>query len=99
MIENLTRSLPTTFSRVASIGVLARPLELMVPVKDAPAWPGAEKVTPAGATGVGVKTPDALDVETTPLVIPNSGSDIVTWVIAVLEVISVSIVFRSLCWA
>ena len=88
MIVNFTRSLPTTFESVASIGVDASPVELIVPVKAAPGAPGCENVTPAGATGVGVNTPVALFVETTPFVMVSSGADIVTCLTAVFDVIS-----------
>ena len=95
MMQNLTRSLPTTFDRVESIGCAARPPDVTVPVNDAPATPGCEKVTPGGATVGGVKTPAGLFVETTPLVIPSSGSETFTWARAVLDVRISPVSFRS----
>ena len=56
-IANLTRSLPSTFERFELIGVVARPPDVIVPVKAAPGWPGCENVTPTGATVGGVNTP------------------------------------------
>ncbi len=99
MMQNFTRSLPSTFESVALIGVVARPLDVTVPVKAAPGWPGCEKVTPAGATVLGVNTPAALFVETTPFVMPSSGSEICTWASAVLLVSRLPVSFRSVCSA
>ena len=98
-MQNVTRSLPSTFERFELIGVVARPLDVTVPVKAAPGWPGCENVTPAGATVGGVNTPAVLVVETTPLVIPSSGKEICTWASAVFEVKTSPVSFRSCCSA
>ena len=70
-----------------------------MPVNAAPGWPGGENVTPAGATVGGVNTPAELLVETTPFVIPSSGSEICTWASAVLLVSTLPVSLRSLCSA
>ena len=49
MMQNLTRSLPSTFESVAVIGCSARPVDVTVPLNDAPGTPGWENVTPGGA--------------------------------------------------
>ena len=97
MMQNFTRSLPTTFDRVESIGCVAKPPDVTVPVNDAPGMPGCEKVTPGGATVGGEKTPAGLLVETTPFVIPSSGSETFTCASAVLEVSTSPVSFRSCC--
>ena len=99
MMQNLTRSLPTTFDSVESIGCAAKPPDVTVPVNEAPGMPGCEKVTPGGATVGGVKMPAGLLVETTPLVIPSSGSETFTWARAVLLVNRSPVSFRSCCSA
>ena len=99
MMQNLTRSLPTTFDSVESIGCVARPPDVTVPVNEAPGMPGCEKVTPGGATVGGVKTPAGLLVETTPLVIPSSGSETFTCANAVLLVSTSPVSFFSCCSA
>ena len=98
-MQNFTRSLPSTFERLESIGWLARPEDVIVPVKAAPGWPGCENVTPAGATVGGVNTPAVLVVETTPLVMSRSGKEICTWASAVLLVSRLPVSFRSSCSA
>ena len=106
MMQNLTRSLPSTFDSVAVIGCSARPVDVTVPVNDAPGTPGWENVTPGGAicggssaAFSGWNTPAGLFVETTPLVIPSSGSETFTWARAVLEVRRSPVSFRSCCSA
>jgi site-specific recombinase XerC len=47
----------------------------------------------------GVKTPAGLFVETTPFVIPSSGSEICTWASAVFDVKTSPVSFRSCCSA
>ena len=98
-MQNFTRSLPSTFERLESIGWLARPEDVIVPVKAVPGWPGCENVTPAGATVGGVNTPAVLVVETTPLVMSRSGKEICTWASAVLLVSRSPVSFRSVCSA
>ena len=105
-IENLTRSLPSTFSSVASIGVEAMPLDVIVPVKAGVFCPGGVKpTTPAGNGGEGdefpfcTNTPVGLSVETTPLVIASSGSPTCTCVIPGFEEMGSPFAFVSLCCA
>ena len=86
MIANFTRSLPATFESVASMGFSCNPPggpDVMVPVKEAPAFPGSTKLTFGGKSGdpvgvPGVNSPFALLVDTTPLVMVSSGSPTVT---------------------
>ena len=77
-----------------------------MPVNDAPGTPGWENVTPGGAISGGSrspapgwKTPAGLFVETTPFVMPSSGSEICTWASAVFEVKTSPVSLRSCCSA